>query len=259
MLNLWSWIEHISALLEPAERQSVLGDIQERGRTIGALFDLLGLVFLRQLQNWLTWRPWAMIFSLAIPSLYAGFMTNPIASIIHSGYFISVASQRGVFLTRPLVALLAGCLAWAIGFSIGRLGQRRAASLVPLAIGVFTYVGYGSAVSTFREPLEPIWLARFHLSATFSEQLALTIQTLNLTSRFVATMLFVILLTAIPCVLGFRRGLRNGPLHPLSRLLAMVICLGAMYQLEWRLGPSILGSAALWPVVYALLSRRVYN
>jgi hypothetical protein len=60
--------ESLARLLEPDERQAVLGDIAESGESaIEALRDVLGLVARRQAALWKGTRPWLALFGLVIP------------------------------------------------------------------------------------------------------------------------------------------------------------------------------------------------
>src|SRR5450759_2133589 len=61
----WSLVETICRLLEPDERQAVLGDLAESGETgIRALAAVAGLVTRRQLGLWKSWRPWVALLGL---------------------------------------------------------------------------------------------------------------------------------------------------------------------------------------------------
>lgn len=129
MLNLWVQIERVSSLLEPDERQSVLGDIQERGASLRALFELTALVALRQLQAWASWRPWVLAAALYFPARAVGLHTLPVASFLHSGHLLSFSNGANSIFVDPWTAVAAPALAWAMGFTLGRLGDRRAATL----------------------------------------------------------------------------------------------------------------------------------
>ncbi|MGI9073879.1 MAG: hypothetical protein ACR2JB_21765, partial [Bryobacteraceae bacterium] len=66
--SCWRWVDIASRLLEPDERDSVLGDFAESGETGGqALCGLLGLIVRRQAALWNDWRPWLTLGSLVIP------------------------------------------------------------------------------------------------------------------------------------------------------------------------------------------------
>ena len=56
----WRLVNRVSRVLEPDERNAVLGDFAESGITSGkALRDLFSLVVRRQAALYKDWRPWA--------------------------------------------------------------------------------------------------------------------------------------------------------------------------------------------------------
>ncbi|MDE1177914.1 MAG: hypothetical protein PW789_15145 [Edaphobacter sp.] len=62
-------LEAVSRLLEPCEREVVLGDLVELGETgWRSVFDIVSICLRRQLGLWRNWRPWLAAFGLAIPS-----------------------------------------------------------------------------------------------------------------------------------------------------------------------------------------------
>src|SRR4051812_35799399 len=69
-MNRMSWrlVNAISRLLQPHEREAVLGDFAESGETGGrALHDLAGLIVRRQAALWKDWRPWLALFGIVVP------------------------------------------------------------------------------------------------------------------------------------------------------------------------------------------------
>ena len=64
----WLFVDIVSRLLEPDEREFVRGDFAESGETGGrALRDLLGLVVRRQAALWKDWRSWLALLGLIVP------------------------------------------------------------------------------------------------------------------------------------------------------------------------------------------------
>ena len=58
----WWLVELVSHLLEPGERDAVLGDFEESGQSAArALLDVIGLVARRQASLWMNWRPWVAL------------------------------------------------------------------------------------------------------------------------------------------------------------------------------------------------------
>lgn len=65
---LWWLIDAVSRMLEPDERELVLGDVTESRETGGrALRDVVGLVIRRQAILWTGWRPWLTLLGLILP------------------------------------------------------------------------------------------------------------------------------------------------------------------------------------------------
>lgn len=68
-LGIWWIVDRLSRMLEPSEREAVLGDLAESGETgARALRELLGLALRRQLNLWKDWRPWFAL-AVAIPGV----------------------------------------------------------------------------------------------------------------------------------------------------------------------------------------------
>jgi hypothetical protein len=64
----WSLVNIVSEMLEPDEREVVLGDFAESGETAGrALRDVLGLVARRQANLWSESRPWLVLVGIVVP------------------------------------------------------------------------------------------------------------------------------------------------------------------------------------------------
>jgi len=78
----WPLVEAATRLLEPDEREAVLGDLLEAGEGgWSGLPGVLGLVVRRQLQLFRSWRPWAASFGLTLPG-----------SLLLMGFSVSIAS-----------------------------------------------------------------------------------------------------------------------------------------------------------------------
>ena len=69
MIRISRWLVDTTArVLEPDERDAVLGDFAESGEAGGrALRGLLGLVIRRQAVLWKNWQPWLVLVSLLVP------------------------------------------------------------------------------------------------------------------------------------------------------------------------------------------------
>ena len=127
----WPLVEVADRLLEPVEREAVLGDLLEtdEGGWQG-LLEVFGLVIRRQLLHWKSWQPWLATFGLALPG-----------SLVLMGTSVSVSSmyerriEPGIILGHPhaiyqgfLQLLCRGLLliacSWACGFVLGSLSRR---------------------------------------------------------------------------------------------------------------------------------------
>jgi hypothetical protein len=259
--NLSHRFHRIAALLDEDERQSVLGDIEERGANLRALFDLIGLVVLRQLQAWKSWRPWALAASLYFPALSAAFYTHPIANILYSGHLLSYQRGFGTTLINPWELLAAPVFAWAIGLALGRLGHRRVASILLLLPAVFAWNIHSVARSTFfRGGASEI--APFTYFGPDSTQAARLL--FFETSAFLVAVFLMFVLVVIPCIRGFARGVNDRPVSPILALVLVTLCLPAVWTFVWisyHLWPDGAGNPwrglpVLWPLVYALSTSR---
>jgi hypothetical protein len=64
----WCLTEAVSQMLDPDERDAVLGDFAESGESAGqALLSILGLVARRQAAVWMLWWPWLSLIGLIVP------------------------------------------------------------------------------------------------------------------------------------------------------------------------------------------------
>ena len=184
MPKFWRYFESASSLLEPNERQHVLGDIHERGVTFRSFAELSGLIFARQFQAWATWRPWVLSIALFVPSAFVAFRALVEISNVVAGHFVNW-SIIGV----PV-------LAWAMGFSLSSLGKRRTLSVAPVLAGILT------------------WLSRNAIVGLL-EKGAYGVMLLLVSSA---------LLVMIPALYGVLRGLNPRPLSITVRMGSLVIC-----------------------------------
>jgi hypothetical protein len=115
-----SMVEIVAGLLQPDEREAVLGDLTESGATAwNRLLSVLGFVARQQLESWRSWQPWAAS-SVALPGslllLGVSFaLSKNSLSLLHRGPI------RG---SVVLEALLLLAWAWTSGFVVGSLSQR---------------------------------------------------------------------------------------------------------------------------------------
>src|SRR5580698_7173045 len=120
-------VDFVSHLLEPHEREVVLGDLEEGGESAPqSVLAILGLVIRREAALWTSWRPWLAAFGLALPFsfLLMGFSLS--VSRAYQQYFglatgFNVGPGFAVLLCNVL--LLAGW-AWTGGFVVGSISRR---------------------------------------------------------------------------------------------------------------------------------------
>jgi hypothetical protein len=124
-------LDFVSHLLEPNEREVVLGDLEEGGESARqSLLAILGLVIRREAALWANWRPWLAAFGLALPFsfLLMGFSLSVSrayqqyvgVTVFHTTGF-SVGPGFALLLCNVL--LLAGW-AWTGGFVVGAISRR---------------------------------------------------------------------------------------------------------------------------------------
>jgi hypothetical protein len=69
--SAWPLVELSTRLLDPQEREVVLGDLEETQETTWrGLLDVFGLILRRQVGLWRDLRPWVAGFIVALPSSY---------------------------------------------------------------------------------------------------------------------------------------------------------------------------------------------
>jgi hypothetical protein len=109
-----------ACLLQPDEREAVLGDLTESGAdTWKALCSVLGLVARRQLEPWRSWQTWlascvALCGSLLLLGVSFG-LSMDLRALLSEG-----AMRR----TLAFEALLMLVWAWTSGFMVGSLSRR---------------------------------------------------------------------------------------------------------------------------------------
>lgn len=125
---LWQLTLLASRLLDPADQEPVLGDLEERqlNGTVCGLGDVLSLVGLRQVRMWTRPRPWIALF-LLFPSLdmVAGCATSIID--ITSKYpwrELDPLTPAQAMSTLLAASSLTAIWSWTLGFGLGWLARR---------------------------------------------------------------------------------------------------------------------------------------
>ena len=156
-------VSKFSLVLEPDERETVLGDFAESGTSASRVLpELSGLVMRRQAITWQRWQPWLALFALAVP---LGFMLSLISRSWTNGsaiylwlYFdnwtwgyLDSPSARHDFLAFGanlcLSYLTLAAWSWTAGFVLGSL-SRSAAWLNATLFAVVLFVGSVGSATT---------------------------------------------------------------------------------------------------------------
>jgi hypothetical protein len=255
----------LAGLLEPAEREAVLGDLAERGASAFTVIrELFGLVIRRQAALWFGWRPWTALLFLIVPFSLVLSLDSAIISDLGSDavwmYFHNwdwnrvplPLSQRDfahllIFQIGSCVVL--ACWSWIVGFAVGAFSRRTAAvngAILCLFLLIDLYVAGGLLHA--KGPVYAIWFYR--------ALLALIVHAI---------------LVLIPAVLGMRQGIRFASFDRLMRVLLMIATFLSTVPIVWLglvwfehftnppaggplysslLARRWLGFAGFWPVLY---------
>ena len=115
-----SMVEIVAELLQPDEREAVLGDLAESGAdALEGLLSVLGFVARQQLESWRGWQPWvaggvALPGSLLLLGVSFALSKDSLA-LLHRG------PMRGTVVFEALLLL---AWAWTSGFMVGSLSRR---------------------------------------------------------------------------------------------------------------------------------------
>jgi hypothetical protein len=127
----WRCVEFASQLLEPDEREAVLGDVAEAHETFWqGLQDVLGLFFFRQLALWKNWRPWLAAFGVALPCsmLLMGASLSVTCTyerlVLHKVLSACLPTAHEDFAMLACHIFLLTAWAWTGGFLVSSLSRR---------------------------------------------------------------------------------------------------------------------------------------
>ena len=193
--------DRISRLLDPGEREAVLGDLEEMG--VGpwqALTEIGGLVLRREAGHLSNWRPWVAALGVSVPTSFM-FMGESVALCAGGVSLAAAVATRQPYAPAiemlAVQALLLAGWAWTCGRLVGSLSRRTA---------WFSILAYGSPCL--------FCLSRFRVASL---------------SRL-SLLLFV-----LPLAMGLWQGLRKGSVGPrigvataaVVTALAIIVQLGA--------------------------------
>jgi hypothetical protein len=159
----WWGVEAAAILLEPRERELVLGDIAETDGPAGrGIAEVLGLAVRRQLLLWKSWRPWLAAFGWALPASFMlmGLSVSVSWGFLHAAAGLAVGSGAGLAGLLGRVCLLLGW-SWSGGFVAASMARRTLWVTIAAACVPCLY-----CLSLFRdEALSPVCLVLFVLPA----------------------------------------------------------------------------------------------
>jgi hypothetical protein len=195
-----SFLELLAGMLEPDERNAVLGDLAESGESgIRALYELLGLIARRQVSLWRDWRPWLALIGLTgyvAPHLsrYSYEATLPLHMDLRTYWKYGALYETSLTRQEEILLLLCQTLAlvfwsWLSGLALGTLARETI---------------WVSGALFFLPWLLPLPVAILFIWKHPSPAVSLLLMSLQ--------WVFAMLLTAVPCSFGLRTSLRQSVL-----------------------------------------------
>jgi hypothetical protein len=138
--RVWPLLELGTRLLDPQEREVVLGDLVETHETTWrGLLDIFGLVLRRQAGLWRDPRPWAAGFVVALPGSYLLMIASFSVSctyqrLVNHRVFVGhwPTGHEGFLLLLCHVLLLIAW-SWTAGYVVGSVSRRTLWASVALA------------------------------------------------------------------------------------------------------------------------------
>jgi hypothetical protein len=218
----WSFLEAASQLLEPREREAVLGDLAEAGLPAWqGVPEVLGLFLRRQALLWTSWRPWVAAFGLTLPFsfLLMGYSLS-VSETLHrlaSEYANGLIGANSLLLPLCYIFLLIAW-SWIGGFVVGSISPRTIWVSILACCSPCLF-----CLSRFREHS----LSRFWL-----------------------------LLFLVPAIWGALRGLHAVGIK-FGRAIALAAAVTVLMIWAWNAhGMGMLSWALLWPAWYVVATTR---
>lgn len=222
----WQLVTVASRVLEPDERDAVMGDLAESGETGGrALRDVSGLILRRQAALWKDWRPWLVLVSLVVPlawllsiatNLTAGGSAVYLWSYLNNWDWTLLRYPSFWYILRDAVLAVSAqyailiCWSWSAGFLLGSV-SRRAITVNILLFCLISAAGEILGVSRY--------LGRWFRPAQSDPVSAIPIY------REILPVLLLLGLVVIPVVWATRRG---AGLNRLPKPLKIALLIGAV-------------------------------
>lgn len=232
-------VDIASRLLEPAERDVVLGDFAESGESGGrALCGVLGLVVRRQAALWKDWRPWVVLVGLIAPlgmllSIISRLTAQQNATYIwlyannwdwallrYAEFWYEFAASAAFVIVRCLTLV---CWSWTAGFVLGfvsrRIVQAYGAALCLILTG-----------GLFGAPRYLAYFFQYNIHRPISSDTHDPVSGL-LFYRVMLPLIVQALLVAVPSLVGMRQGVNAGRFTRLVRIVLWTAAIGTLLLL----------------------------
>jgi hypothetical protein len=247
-------VDAASRLLEPAERDVVLGDFVESGESgARALGGVLGLVVRRQAALWKDWRPRMVLVGLIVPLAMLLSIVSKATAGESATYIWLYANNWDWALLRyaefwyEVVASIAFvffscltliCWSWTAGFVLGSV-SRRVVQVYGVLFCLMLVVG-----GLFGAPIYFAYLLDFINRPLSPDEhdpvFALTFY------RVLLPLIVQVALVAVPSLWGMRQGARAGGFSPLIRILIWTAAIATLLLLLIQEPGLIFFLKALW-------------
>jgi len=274
-------VDVASRLLEPAERDVVLGDFEESGESSGrALRGVLGLVVRRQAALWKDWRPWLVLVGLIVPlamllSIVSKATAGESATYIwlyannwdwallrYTEFWYEFAASVAFVFVRCLTLV---CWSWTAGFLLGFVSRKIVQVYGVLLCLMLLIGGLVGAPIYFAYVLD--FISRPQSPDEHDPVFALTFY------RVLLPLIVQVVLVAIPSLWGIRHGAEVVRFTPVVRIVLWTAAIGTLILLliqepglvfflkafwlqriwqSWQV--RLLHFLVYWPVVYFIAS-----
>lgn len=240
MIRAYWWVDTASRMLEPGERDVVLGDFAESGESGGqALRGVLGLVVRRQAAFWQDWRPWLVLVVLIVPlgmllSIVSSLTASQSATYIwlyannwdwallrYAEFWYELAASFAFVFVRCLTLI---CWSWTAGFVLGSVSRR----IIQLYGVVFCLMlVFGGLLGA---PLYLAYFFQYNMHRPISSATGDPISGLVF-YRAMLPLIVQTVLVAIPSLFGMRQGAEARRFTPLVRIVLWTAAIGTLILL----------------------------
>jgi hypothetical protein len=226
-------------MLEPGERDVVLGDFAESGESGGrALRGILGLVVRRQAALWKDWRPWLVLVGLIVPlgmllsivsrltaqqnATYIWLYANnwDCALLRYAEFWYEFAASVAFVFVRCLTLF---CWSWTAGFVLGFVSRR----IVEVYGVAFCLILIGGL---FGAPLYLAYFFEYNMPRQLSPATPDPIAGLVF-YRVMLPLIVQTVLVAVPSLVGMRQGANAGKFTRLVRIVLWTAAIGTLLLL----------------------------